>query len=265
MKKVHLICNAHIDPIWQWDWQEGASAVLSTFQSAVNLAEKHDYIFCHNEVTVYKYVEEYAPELFSKIQELVKKGKWHIMGGWHVQPDCNMPSGESFVRQALTGRQYFLEKFGKVPHVAINFDSFGHSRGLVQIMAKSGYKGYVHMRPQPQHLEMPANDYTWVGYDGSKIVGMRPHGWYSTPKGHAAEYINATVNMCPDDDINMRLWGIGNHGGGPSKKDLDDLVVLKKELAEKYSTDNIYSPDNTYHVLTTVLIIYMYADYGVLR
>ena len=60
MKKVHLICNAHIDPIWQWDWQEGASAVLSTFQSAVNLAEKHDYIFCHNEVTVYKYVEEFA-------------------------------------------------------------------------------------------------------------------------------------------------------------------------------------------------------------
>ena len=75
MKKIHLICNAHIDPIWQWDWQEGASAVLSTFQSAVNLAEKHDYIFCHNEVTVYKYVEEYAPELFIKIQELVKQGK----------------------------------------------------------------------------------------------------------------------------------------------------------------------------------------------
>ena len=71
MKRVHLICNAHIDPIWQWDWQEGVSAVLSTFKSAVNLAEKYDYIFCHNEVTVYKYVEEYAPELFKKIQELV--------------------------------------------------------------------------------------------------------------------------------------------------------------------------------------------------
>ena len=55
MKEVHLICNAHIDPIWQWDWQEGVSAVLSTFQSAVNLAEEFDYVFCHNEVTVYKY------------------------------------------------------------------------------------------------------------------------------------------------------------------------------------------------------------------
>ncbi len=82
MKEVHLICNAHIDPIWQWDWQEGVSAVLSTFQSAVNLAEQFDYVFCHNEVTVYKYVEEYAPALFERIKELVALGKWHIMGGW---------------------------------------------------------------------------------------------------------------------------------------------------------------------------------------
>ena len=79
MKEVHLICNAHIDPIWQWDWPEGASAVLSTFQSAVNLAEQFNYVFCHNEVTVYKYVEEYAPALFEKIKALVKEGKWHII------------------------------------------------------------------------------------------------------------------------------------------------------------------------------------------
>ena len=249
-KKTYIICNAHLDPIWQWEWEEGAAEALSTFRIAADFCEQYeDYIFCHNEVLLYDWIEQFDPPLFARIQDLVARGKWHIMGGWHVQPDCNMPSGESFVRQALTGRQYFLEKFGKVPHVAINFDSFGHSRGLVQIMAKSGYKGYVHMRPQPQHLEMPANDYTWVGYDGSKIVGMRPHGWYSTPKGHAAEYINATVNMCPDDDINMRLWGIGNHGGGPSKKDLDDLVVLKKELAEK-GVELIHSTPEDYLAAT---------------
>ncbi len=245
-KKTYIICNAHLDPIWQWEWEEGAAEALSTFRIAASFCEEYeDYIFCHNEVLLYDWIEQFDPELFSRIQDLVKRGKWHIMGGWHVQPDCNMPSGESFVRQMLSGRKYFLEKFGKAPHVAINFDSFGHSRGLVQIMAKSGYKGYVHMRPQPQHLTMPANDYTWVGYDGSKIVGMRPHGWYSTPKGHAAEYINATVNQCPDGDINMRLWGIGNHGGGPSKKDLDDLVALKKELKEK-DIDLIHSTPEQY-------------------
>lgn len=245
-KKTYIICNAHLDPIWQWEWEEGAAEALSTFRIAADFCEQYeDYIFCHNEVLLYDWIEQFDPPLFARIQDLVEKGKWHIMGGWHVQPDCNMPSGESFVRQMLTGRKYFLEKFGKTPHVAINFDSFGHSRGLVQIMAKSGYKGYVHMRPQPQHLTMPANDYTWVGYDGSTIVGMRPHGWYSTPKGHAAEYINATVNQCPDGDINMRLWGIGNHGGGPSKKDLDDLIVLKKELNEK-DIDLIHSTPEQY-------------------
>ena len=101
VKKLHLICNAHLDPIWQWDWQEGASAALATFRSAVDLADEYDYIFCHNEVTLYKYIEEYAPSLFLRIQQLVKLGKWVIIGGWYLQPDCNMPSGESLVRQIL--------------------------------------------------------------------------------------------------------------------------------------------------------------------
>lgn len=258
-KKTYIICNAHLDPIWQWEWEEGAAEALSTFRIAADFCEQYeDYIFCHNEVLLYNWIEQFDPPLFARIQDLVKRGKWHIMGGWHVQPDCNMPSGESFVRQMLTGRKYFLEKFGKAPHVAINFDSFGHSRGLVQIMAKSGYKGYVHMRPQPQHLTLPASDYTWVGYDGSKIVGIRPDGWYNTPKGKAAEYIGYTVNKCPDNDINMRLWGIGNHGGGPSKKDLDDLVELKKELKEKdidliHSTPEQYLAETVkYHALPEV-------------
>ena len=135
-KRVHLICNAHIDPIWQWDWQEGASAVLSTFRSAVNLADQYDYIFCHNEVTAYKYVEEYAPELFEKIKHLVKVGKWRIVGGWYLQPDDNMPMGESFVRQIQMGFDYFREKFGATPTTAFNVDAFGHTRGLVQILKK---------------------------------------------------------------------------------------------------------------------------------
>ena len=69
-----------------------------------------DYIFCHNEALLYEYIEEYEPKLFKRIQELVKVGKWHIMGGWYVQPDCNVPSGEGFVRQIETGLKYFKEK-----------------------------------------------------------------------------------------------------------------------------------------------------------
>lgn len=107
MKCLHLICNSHIDPVWQWGWDEGMSATLSTFQSAVNLAGEFDYIFSHNEAVLYQAVEQYAPELFAEIRKLVAQGKWHIMGGWYLQPDCNMPSGESIVRQCMMGHPLF--------------------------------------------------------------------------------------------------------------------------------------------------------------
>ena len=224
MKEVHLICNAHIDPIWQWDWQEGVSATLSTFQSAVNLAEEFDYIFCHNEVTVYKYIEEYAPTLFEKIKALVKAGKWHIMGGWYLQPDCNMPSGESFVRQILEGRRYFVEKFGKAPTTAVNFDPFGHSVGMVQIIKKCGQDSYMFMRPYSSELELPAEQFIWRGLDGSEIKAVRT-GNYNTALGEGAAQIKRRAARKPEE-ICMVTWGVGNHGGGPSRKDLADIKAM---------------------------------------
>ncbi len=231
MKEVHLICNAHLDPIWQWDWPEGASAVLSTFQSAVNLAEKFDYVFCHNEVTVYKYVEEFAPALFVKIQELVKQGKWHIMGGWYLQPDCNMPTGETFVRQIQEGKRYFKEKFGKEPTTAINFDPFGHTVGLVQILKKCGQDSYLFMRPYHWDTELPAEQFIWRGLDGSEVKGCRS-GAYNSPLGRAVEDIKGKAEFRSTEkgeNVICALWGVGNHGGGPSAKDLADIAEMMKE------------------------------------
>ena len=201
------------------------SAVLSTFQSAVNLAEKYDYIFCHNEVTVYKYVEEYAPELFEKIKKLVKQGKWHIMGGWYLQPDCNMPSGESFVRQIQEGKRYFVEKFGVYPTTAINFDPFGHSFGLVQIIKKCGQDSYIFMRPYPHELALPDEHFIWRGLDGSEIKAVRSNA-YNTPLGKSADVIEERANE-DRHEVCLILWGVGNHGGGPSDKDLADISRLQ--------------------------------------
>lgn len=226
-KKVHLICNAHIDPIWQWDWQEGAAAVISTFKSAVNLAEEFDYIFCHNEVTAYKYVEEYAPLLFKKIQELVKQGKWHIMGGWYLQPDCTMPSGESFVRQIKVGHKYFKDKFNITPTTAINFDPFGHTRGLVQIISKCGQDSYLHMRPDKNELELPDEQYIWVGFDGSEIKVNRTTE-YNSHLGQSVEKIKDDIKRL-DNPVIASLWGVGNHGGGPSRIDLKQIKEFIKE------------------------------------
>lgn len=233
----HMICNAHIDPIWQWDWPEGVSATLSTFYSAANLCDKFDYIFCHNEVTVYKYVEEYAPQLFARIQQLVKDGKWHIMGGWYLQPDCNMPSGESFVRQIREGQRYFMEKFGVCPTTAINLDPFGHTVGLVQIVKKCGQDSYMFMRPYMGEMPLPSEQFIWQGLDGSTIKATRCIDGYNTPLGKSASAIKSRGQR-QDFPVGAILWGVGNHGGGPSYKDLTDI---KNELLPDTQIEYVHS------------------------
>ncbi len=159
-KRIHLLCNAHLDPCWLWEWEEGAGEAISTFHTAVQLCREFDnFIFNHNEAILYKWVENFVPELFENIRELVTQGKWHIMGGWFLQPDCNLPSGESIIRQILIGKSYFKEKFGVEPTSAINFDPFGHSRGLVQILKKSGYNSYLFGRPHPEIFSLPENGF----------------------------------------------------------------------------------------------------------
>ncbi len=231
MKKLHLICNAHLDPVWMWDWHEGAAAALATYYSAVELAGEYDYIFCHNEVILYEYIEKYAPDLFIKIQELVKKGKWHIMGGWYLQPDCMLPQGESFLRQITLGKEYFQEKFGVYPTVAVNFDAFGHTKGLVQILAKSGFNGYIACRPFPNDFPLENNLFWWQGYDGSKIKALRVPDilTYCSGLGTAKEDIVRKAKDFEKEEAGLALWGVGNHGGGASRKDLSDILLLQDE------------------------------------
>lgn len=239
-RRIHLICNAHLDPCWLWEWEEGAGEAISTFYTAVKLCQEFEgFVFNHNEAILYKWIEKYAPELFEEIKELVKKNKWHIMGGWFLQPDCNMPSGESIIRQILTGRNYFKEKFNVEPSTAINFDPFGHSRGLVQILAKSGYISYLFGRPHAEILPLPENGFIWVGYDGSKIVGYRFTGWYNSALGKAREKVENWIKDHPDINPGLVLWGVGNHGGGPSKKDcqeLNNLISASKNTEILHST-----------------------------
>lgn len=237
-KILHLICNSHIDPVWQWDWDEGASSALSTFYAACNLLDKYDFVFCHNEVIVYEYIEKYDPALFKRIQQLVIDGKWKIMGGWYCQPDCLVPSGESYIRQISLGREYFLDKFNAKPTVALNFDSFGHTRGLPQILKKCGYDSYIFCRPMPWYVSIPNfKDYPhgpflWEGYDGSRIKALRYEDKfhnYTSPYGQARQAIFRKFGQYEDLDIIPILWGVGNHGGTSSEKDLEDIIELQDE------------------------------------
>lgn len=249
MRKLHLLSNAHLDPVWQWEWEEGAAAAVSTFRAAADFCEEYDgYIFNHNEVILYKWIEEYEPALFERIRRLVAAGKWHIMGGWYLQPDGNMPAGESMVRQVLTGRTYFKSKFGgKAPTVAINFDTFGHSRGMVQILRKTGYGSYIFGRPDVAGGKPfgPAQDFVWRGFDGSEVTAHQIVEWYNSQLGEAHIKIERWLEERPDARLGLLLWGVGNHGGGPSRLDLERIAELTERQRE-LGTELVHSTPEAY-------------------
>jgi len=246
-KRVHLAANAHLDPVWLWEWPEGAGEALSTFRTAAEFCERErGFVFCHNEAILYQWVEEYEPALFRRIRTLVKAGRWNILGGWFLQPDCNMPSGESLVRQALLGKRYFREKFGRDIRTAANLDPFGHTRGLVQILAKCGYDAYLFCRPDRNFLGLPADDFVWVGYDGSEILATRAEAHYNSRGGRARAKVEDWLGSHPDKELSLVLWGIGDHGGGASRRDLEELRALmseRKDVEIRHSSPDAYFAD----------------------
>jgi len=230
--------------VWLWEWPEGLAETLATFRTAARFCEEfEEFVFCHNEALLYQWVEDYEPELFHRIQALVKLGRWHIMGGWYLQPDCNLPSGESFVRQALLGKYYFLEKFGVESRTAVNFDPFGHSRGLVQILKKAGYTSYLFCRPDPESFSLPEDDFVWVGYDGSEVLAHRASQHYNSQKGQAGQKVRKWLELNPDKSPGMLLWGIGNHGGGPSQ---EDLQALRRIISEESGREISHATPEVY-------------------
>lgn len=231
MKNVYLLCNAHIDPVWQWDLAEGKSVALSTFAAVADLLDEYDFIFCHNESVLYEWVEEFDPDLFERIKKHVKSGKWKIMGGWYLQPDCNIPTAESIARQAIVGRRFFEERFSISPNtVAINLDAFGHSSGLPLLLNKLGYTGYIGHRPMKEYVEL-SSDFAWNGLGGGRLLFARPSS-YNSLMGEAVQKIEGEMQAFPDDNDLLVLWGVGNHGGGPSRKDLEDILKLQKDRPE---------------------------------
>lgn len=232
MTKVHLIGNAHLDPVWLWRWQEGYAEVLATFRSALDrMEESDDFVFTCAGAAYYAWVEETDPAMFAEIQRRVAEGRWVLTGGWWIQPDCNAPCGESFARHGLYGQRYFQEKFGRRARVGYNVDSFGHSAMLPQILRQSGLDAYVMMRPNDTNeKQYPFDDYafTWQAPDGSSVPTFRiPSGYNSNAFGDVADkargdLVKAEKNGKPI----MCFYGVGNHGGGPTIKNLADLHAL---------------------------------------
>ena len=131
------------------------------------------FIFTSACAAYYKWVEENDPVMFEEIRSRVKEGRWEIVGGMWIQPDCNIPSGESFARHVLYSQRYFMDKFGKTAKVGYNVDSFGHNGMLPQILKKSGMDYYVFQRPGDHEKTLPGNVVWWESPDGSRVLLLK--------------------------------------------------------------------------------------------
>jgi len=219
---VHLILNSHIDPIWLWPWTSGLDTLLNTCRSMCDRLDAHpDVHFCKGEAWGYQMIERIDPALFDRIRRHVQAARWHIVGGWWIQPDCNGPSGFALSRQIEVGKQYLLDRFGYFPRDAYNVDSFGHAASLPTIMRAAGQDRYVFMRPQEHEMKLPARVFRWCEREGSlEVVAFHIAKTYAT-RDMSVDLIQAALVGLPQGiDHTMCFVGIGDHGGGPTERQI---------------------------------------------
>ena len=234
-KKVYVIGCTHLDPSWVWSWQEGSAEAKATVRSALDrMNEFADFKFVCSSACVYQWIEEFDPTMFEEIKLRVKEGRFIIVGGWKVEPDCNLPCGENFARQSLYSQRYFKEKFGKTATVGWNVDTFGHNAMMPQILRKSGMDSYVYMRPMPREQELAENIYDWESPDGSRVATFRIHLQYVKNFVDLNEVIDR-MKLCDEfykNEDYMLMYGVGNHGGGPTIHNIE-LMREYNGLADK--------------------------------
>ncbi len=241
--KYYLVGNAHLDPVWQWRWQEGSAEAKATIRSALDrMKEFPEFRFVCSSASVYRWVEEFAPEMFEELKERVKEGRFIVVGGWHVQPDCNLPSGEAFARQSLYAQRYFKETLGVTAKVGYNVDSFGHNYMLPQILKKSGMDSYIFMRPGPHEKDIPSDVFEWVAPDGSSVTTYRildPY-CYNMDSMEKMEHRRNFLDEHTKTDLEILpfFYGVGNHGGGPTIRNLE---VLREYRAAHPELEMTYS------------------------
>jgi len=240
---MQAVGNSHIDMAWLWPWTETVEVVKNTFGTALELMREYpDFKFTASTAQAYKWIEEKYPSMFAEIEQRVKEGRWEVIGGMWVEPDLNMPDGESLVRQILYGKRYFQQKFGVDINIGWNPDSFGYNWQLPQIYKRSGMDYFVTQKLlwASEFTKFPYRLFWWEAPDGSKLLTYFPSDYAnaiepvkmaqdSSVYGPMLWKYNGGTNSAPADGLRMMyLYGVGDHGGGPTRNDLHTAEGGKK-------------------------------------
>ena len=224
---IRAVGNSHIDLAWLWPWTEAVEVVRDTFATVLELMREYPgFLYTQSSARDFAWLEHKYPPLFREIQNRVKEGRWEMVGGMWCEPDLNMPDGESLVRQLLVGKRYFQKKFGVDVRIGWNPDSFGYSWQLAQIYKRSGVNYFVTQKllwndttPPPHTL------FWWEAPDGSRVLTYFPHGYSN---GTAPIEMARNFATFAPQKMMMHLYGVGDHGGGPTRQMLDQLERWKK-------------------------------------
>ena len=231
--------HTHIDCAWLWTLKQSREKVQRSFSTVVELMRRYpEYKFTSSQPLLYKYLKEEAPEIYEEIKRLVKEGRWECEGAMWVEADCNLPSGESLVRQVVYGKRFFREEFGVESRVLWLPDVFGYSAALPQILRKSGVDWFVTSKISWNDTNsMPYHTFSWKGIDGTEIPAYfltsrniddtRGHVNYNgktTPKMLTGTYAQYSQKALTDEV--MLTYGHGDGGGGPT---VEHLEMIRRE------------------------------------
>ncbi len=222
---LHLTGNSHIDAAWLWPWTETVDVVRRTFGTAAQLLNEYPkYTYTQSAAAYNQWMSEKYPELNNQIKQRIGEGRWELVGGMWVEPDLNMPDGESLVRQILVGQATFQRLYGKTTRIGWNPDSFGYNWQLPQIYKRSGIDYFVTQKMSWNDTnQLPLKLFWWESPDGSKVLTYFPHGYGNTnlgPVGLSRDMATAR-QYAPGMTEMMDLYGVGDHGGGPTRSLLD--------------------------------------------
>jgi alpha-mannosidase len=223
---VDLAGNAHIDAAWLWPRSETIDVVKRTFTTALQLMDEYPgYTYSQSAAQYTAWIAEKYPKMNDEIRKRVKEGRWEIVGGMWVEPDLNLPDGESLVRQLLVGQRYFQKEYGVTARIGWNPDSFGYNWQLPQIYKRSGMDYFV---TQKMHWndtnQLPFRLFWWQSPDGSKVLTYFPTDYVHTnvnPTRISADFAESAQRN-PGTAEMLDLYGIGDHGGGPTRAMLDE-------------------------------------------
>jgi alpha-mannosidase len=253
--KIDLAGNSHIDAAWLWPRSETIDVVKRTFTTALQLMNEYpDYTFTQSAAQYTQWMAEKYPQLNDQIKQRVNEGRWEIVGGMWVEPDLNLPGGESLVRQLLVGQAEFKKDLGVTARIGWNPDSFGYNWQLPQIYKRSGLDYFV---TQKMHWndtnQLPFRLFWWESPDGSKVLTYFPTDYVHdnvNPTRITADFAE-TAQRNPGTTELLDLYGIGDHGGGPTRDMLDQadhwiaegthgkdaVPEMRYHTAQQYFTD----------------------------